>query len=404
LQQTAQTATLRGVLRHEAAGGIALFTAAVVALLLSNSPLTDAYNALLGIPISVRIGSVSIDKPLLLWINDGLMAIFFFLIGLELKREVLAGHLSSLRRATLPLFAAAGGMAVPAALYASINAGYPDGLRGWAIPAATDIAFAVGTLALLGSRVPASCKIFLLALAIADDLGAIIIIAMFYANDLSTAALGLAAIGGVVLIGLNRAGVRYFGPYIIVGIFMWACVLKSGVHATLAGVALALTIPLQQDGDNSSPPTSMLERAEHALKPWVTFGIAPLFAFANAGVSLTGLKLQSALTPIPLGIAAGLFFGKQLGIFSAAWIAVKLDLAEMPQAANWRHIYGVAVLGGIGFTMSLFIGNLAFPDPSYAAAVRIGVLVGSAASALLGFAILRWSMPEADHPTNSSRR
>jgi Na+:H+ antiporter, NhaA family len=372
-------------LRHETAGGIALLAAAIAALLLSNSPLAWVYDALLRTPVSVRIGAFSIDKPLLLWINDGLMAIFFFLIGLEVKREVLVGDLSSVRRAILPLIAAVGGMAVPAVIYALVNAGNPVGLRGWAIPAATDIAFAVGVLALLGSRVPASLKIFLLALAIADDLGAIIIIAMFYAHDLAPTALALALAGGAVLFCLNRAGVRSFAPYVIVGIFMWACVLKSGVHATLAGVALAFAIPLRNDDEGPS----MLERAENALEPWVHFCIAPIFAFANAGVSLAGFKLNSVLAPIPLGIAAGLFLGKQIGIFASTWMAVKLGIGEMPQGATWRQVYGVAVLGGIGFTMSLFIGTLAFPDPSYAVGIRIGVLVGSIASAVLGYALLR---------------
>jgi Na+:H+ antiporter, NhaA family len=374
-------------LRHEAAAGIVLLAAAVVALLLSNSPLAWAYDTLLHTPVSVRIGAFTIDKPLLLWINDGLMAVFFFLIGLEVKREVLVGDLSSVRRAILPLIAAVGGMAAPAVVYMLINAGNSVGLRGWAIPAATDIAFAVGVLALLGSRVPASLKIFLLALAIADDLGAIIIIALFYAHDLAPAALGLALAGGTVLFGLNRAGVRSFAPYMIVGVFMWACVLKSGVHATLAGVALAFAIPLRADGESSS----MLERAENELEPWVHFGIAPIFAFANAGVSLAGFTLSSIAAPIPLGIAAGLFLGKQIGIFASTWLTVKLGIGEMPQGASWQQVYGVAVLGGIGFTMSLFIGTLAFPDPSYAVAVRVGVLVGSISSAVLGYAVLRFS-------------
>ena len=378
-------------LRHEAAGGIVLLAAALVALLLSNSPLVWAYDALLHTPVSVRIGTLSIDKPLLLWINDGLMAIFFFLIGLEVKREVLIGDLSSVRRAILPLIAAVGGMVVPAVIYAVINAGSPVDLRGWAIPVATDIAFAVGVLALVGSRVPPSLKIFLLALAIADDLGAIIIIALFYAHDLAPAALALALTGAVVLFGLNRTGVRSFAPYMIVGVFMWACVLKSGVHATLAGVALAFAIPLRNDGEGPS----MLKRAENALKPWVHFGVAPIFAFANAGVSLVGFALNSVVAPIPLGIAAGLFLGKQIGIFASTWLAVKLGICELPQGASWRQIYGVAVLSGIGFTMSLFIGTLAFPDPSYAAAVRVGVLVGSITSAVLGYAVLRYSASTA---------
>jgi Na+:H+ antiporter, NhaA family len=384
-------------LRHEAAGGIVLLAAAVVALLLSNSPLAWLYDALLDTPVSIRVGDLGLDKPLLLWINDGLMAIFFFLIGLEVKREVLAGDLSSRRSAMLPVIAAIGGMAVPAIVYILINAGNPAGLRGWAIPAATDIAFAVGVLALVGSRVPASLKIFLLALAIIDDLLAIVIIAVFYAHDLSLAALGLAGSGAAVLVALNRAGVRSFAPYVIVGVAMWACVLKSGVHATLAGVALALAIPITSARDSPS----MLERAEHALEPWVHFGIAPIFAFANAGVSLAGIGVASMLSPIPLGIAAGLFIGKQLGIFASTWLAVKAGLGAMPAGATWRHLYGVSLLGGIGFTMSLFIGTLAFPDPASAAQVRIGVLVGSLASALLGYAVLYWAPPAAAEPARA---
>jgi Na+:H+ antiporter, NhaA family len=374
-------------LQHEAAAGIVLLAAAAAALLLSNSPLAWAYDGLLHTPVSVRIGDFAIDKPLLLWINDGLMAIFFFLVGLAVKREVLFGNLSSIGRALLPLIAAVGGMAVPAAIYVLINIGSVVGLRGWAIPAATDIAFALGVLALLGWRVPASLRIFLLALAIADDLGAIVIIALFYAHDLAPAALGIAVVGAGILFGLNRSGVRSFAPYVIVGVFMWACVVKSGVHATLTGVALALAIPTTSNGQTPS----MLEWAENALGSWVHFGVLPLFAFANAGVSLAGFTFGSMITPIPLGIAAGLFLGKQIGIFSSAWVAVKLGVADMPHRASWRQVYGIAVLGGIGFTMSLFIGTLAFPDPSYAASVRVGVLVGSISSALLGYAVLHWS-------------
>ena len=326
------------------------------------------------------------------------MAIFFFLVGLEVKREILVGDLSSLRRALLPLIAAVGGMAAPAMVYVLINGANPDGLKGWAIPAATDIAFVVGVLAVLGSRVPASLKVFLLALAIVDDLLAIVIIAVFYAHDLALPALGLASVGAVVLFVLNRSGVRSFGPYVIVGVLMWACVLKSGVHATLAGVALALAIPVESDDDTPS----MLERAEMALGPWVHFGVAPIFAFANAGVSLSGVTWAAMLAPIPLGIAAGLFLGKQIGIFGSTWIAVKLGCGDMPKGATWRQVYGVALLGGIGFTMSLFIGTLAFPEPSYAAAVRVGVLVGSLASAVVGIAVL-WRSPGATTPADVAR-
>ncbi len=380
-----RSSRLAALLHHEAAGGVILLAAALLALVISNSPLAWAYEALLDTPASIRIGKLALDKPLLLWINDGLMAIFFFHIGLEVKRELLVGSLSSARRALLPMIAAGGGMAVPALVYALINRGDANALQGWAIPAATDIAFAVGVLALLGSRIPPSLKVFLLALAIADDLGAIVIIAVFYAHDLAPLALGLGLAGLAALVALNRAGVKTLAPYIVMGLFMWACVLKSGVHATLAGVALAFAIPLNGDASNASP----LDRAEAAVAPWVHFAIAPIFAFANAGVSLQGLNAGSMLGGIPLGIAAGLFIGKQLGIFASAWAAVKLGVGEMPQGATWLQIYGTAVLGGIGFTMSLFIGTLAFPDPSYALPVRVGVLAGSLASGLLGYAVLR---------------
>lgn len=380
-------------LKHEAAGGVVLLVAAVLALLLNNSPLSWLYDGLLATPVTLRIGAFAIDKPLLLWINDGLMAFFFFLVGLELKRELMIGDLSSMRRALLPMIAAIGGMAVPAVVYLMINAGNPAGLRGWAIPAATDIAFAVGVLALLGPRIPASLKVFLLALAIIDDLGAIIIIALFYAHELSPVALLLAGVGVAALFAMNRFGVRTFMPYVIVGVIMWACVLKSGVHATLAGVALALAIPLDGETDGES----MLERAEHGVANWVKFGVAPIFAFANAGVSLAGITLATALGPIPLGIAAGLFIGKQLGIFASTWAAVRLGIGDLPPGATWTQVYGVAILGGIGFTMSLFIGTLAFPDPALAAPVRVGVLLGSLASAFLGYAVLAWAARVA-HP------
>lgn len=382
---TADSGKPIGFLEHEAAGGIVLLAAAVVALLLNNSPLAWMYDGLLETPVTLRIGAFAIDKPLLLWINDGLMAIFFFLVGLELKRELLAGDLSSPRKAMLPAIAAAGGMAVPAVVYLLINSRNPGGLNGWAIPAATDIAFAVGVLALLGSRVPAALKVFLLALAIIDDLGAIVIIAVFYAHGLAPLALGLAGVAIAVLFAMNRLGVRTFAPYVIVGIVMWACVLKSGVHATLAGVALALAIPLDREADGGS----MLERAEHGVAPWVKFGVAPIFAFANAGVSLAGITFATAFGPVPLGIAAGLFLGKQAGIFASTWVAVRLGVGDLPAGATWTQVYGVAILGGIGFTMSLFIGTLAFQDPAFAAPVRVGVLLGSLASAFAGYAILK---------------
>jgi len=382
--------------RHEAAGGMMLIVAAVLALFLANSPLAWLYDGFLGTPVKIQVGALKIDKPLLLWINDGLMAVFFFLVGLEIKRELLVGELSSVKRAALPAIAALGGMAAPALIYSLVNSSDPIGLRGWAIPAATDIAFAVGVLALLGSAVPLSLKVFLLALAIIDDLGAIIIIAIFYTTELSTLALTLAAVGLVVLAVMNRMGVARVAPYTIVGIFIWMCVLKSGVHATLAGVATALAIPLTGGSQSESeleaggPSTvGLLESLEHKLHPWVTYLIVPLFAFANAGVSLSGVTFAKLLGNVPLGIVLGLFIGKPLGIFGFTWAAVKLGIAERPDGATWIQIFGVAALGGIGFTMSLFIGMLAFPDPAYAADIRIGVLVGSLLSASLGYVILK---------------
>jgi len=382
---------LKGALaffHHEAAGGLVLVVAALAALLASNSPLERLYDGFLDTPVGVRVGPLGIDKPLLLWINDGLMAIFFFLVGLEIKRELLRGELSTFGQAALPAVAAAGGMIVPAVIYIAINTGDPDALRGWAIAAATDIAFAVGVLALLGPRIPTSLKIFLLALAILDDLGAIIIIAFFYTEHLSGVSLALAAAGIAILWMLNARGVARLAPYVLTGIFIWVCVLKSGVHATLAGVVVALAIPLT--GKSEDEP-SLLEQLEEGLHPWVAFAVLPLFAFANAGVSLQGLSPERLLEPIPLGIAAGLFVGKAVGIFGATWIAVMGGVSAKPEGATWLQILGVAMLGGIGFTMSLFIGMLAFPDPAQAAQLRLGVLAGSLISAVAGYLVLRAS-------------
>ncbi len=373
-------------IHHEAAGGVLLLAAAVIALFLDNSRLSPLYDALLDTPVAIRVGALSLDKPLLLWINDGLMAIFFFLVGLEIKKEMLAGALSSRQQAALPIIAALGGMAVPAMVYALINIGDAAALRGWAIPAATDIAFALGVLALLGSRVPPALKVFLLALAIIDDLGAIVIIALFYTAKLSLLALALAAAGIVTLALLNASGVTRLAPYVLVGIFIWVCVLKSGVHATLAGVVVALAIPLRAEGQ---APYSPLESVRTALHPWVTFLVTPLFAFANAGVSLDGFTLAKLFAPIPLGIALGLFVGKQMGIFGASYLAVKSGLARMPEGATWSQLYAVAIIAGIGFTMSLFIGMLAFDEAAFAADVRIGVLSGSLLSAAVGYVLMR---------------
>ena len=359
---------------------------AAFALIANNSPLSGFYSSFLSTPVEIQFGAFEIAKPLLLWINDGLMAIFFFLVGLEIKREVLEGELSSMDKASLPIFAAIGGVVFPALVFLYFNYSDPIFVQGWAIPAATDIAFALGILALVGSRAPVSLKILLLAVAIIDDLVAIIIIALFYTQDLSLVALAYGGLGVLGLIILNRIGTMRITPYALIGLFIWACVLKSGVHATLAGVVTALAIPLRaKDPNNSSP----LHRAEHGLHIWVAFLILPLFAFANAGVSLAGITLSDLLAPLPLGIALGLFLGKQIGVFCLSWIAVKLGLAKLPTGATWPQVYGIACLTGVGFTMSLFIGTLAFEGDETLNAVRLGVLMGSIASGVLGFTLLR---------------
>lgn len=378
---------VRDFLKWESAGSVVLLAAALLAMLLSNSAAAGLYQSLLDLPFSVTLGSVGLTKPLLLWINDGLMAIFFFLVGLEIKREVLEGELSNLSQLALPGLAALGGMVVPALIFVAFNWPHPGNLAGWAIPAATDIAFAVGILGLVGTRAPLSLKIFLLALAILDDLGAIVIIAIFFTADLSLLSLGLAGIAILVLVLLNRCNVQSLAAYVLVGIVLWVCVLKSGVHATLAGVVLAFAIPLR---DPKQPDQSLLRRCEHALHPWVSFAIMPIFAFANAGVSLKGLGVSQLLDPLALGIGGGLFLGKQIGVFAMTWLCVATGLGKLPQGATWLQAYGLACLTGIGFTMSLFIGNLAFPDPSKASEVRLGVLGGSILSAVLGFVILRY--------------
>ncbi|HYH20425.1 MAG TPA: Na+/H+ antiporter NhaA [Azospirillum sp.] len=386
---------VRGFLRTEAAAGAVLMVTAAVAMLWANSPAAAAYEGFLHLHIGVHIGGLGLDKPLHFWINDALMTVFFLLVGLEIKREAMEGELSTPARAALPGIAALGGMAAPALVYVLLNYETPQTLHGWAIPAATDIAFAVGVLALLGSRAPQSLRIFLLALAIMDDLGAILIIAIFYSTDLNATALGFAAVTGLALGWLTLIGVRRLLPYMVLGVILWVCVLMSGVHATLAGVALAFAIPLKAlDGE---PHTRVpLHRLERALHPWVAYGIMPLFALANAGVPLEGVTIASFAEPVPLGIALGLFFGKQVGVMGATWAAVHLRLAPMPVGTTWAQFYGVAVLTGIGFTMSLFIGALAFADPQHAVAVRLGVLTGSIASALVGYAVLRLTV--VPHP------
>jgi len=378
---------IRDFLKMEDSGGIVLVVAAILAMIFANSGLGGVYSGFLDTPVAVKVGALEIAKPLLLWINDGLMAIFFLLVGLEIKREVLVGELSTRDQIILPTVAAIGGMAAPAAIYVLFNLGDPEAMNGWAIPAATDIAFALGVLALLGSRVPLALKVFLTALAIIDDLGAIVIIALFYTADLSLVSL---AFGGVFLAGLialNILGVTKMAFYWLLGVGLWICVLKSGVHATLAGVAIALCVPLKAGGKEP------LYDVEHSLHSWVAFGILPLFAFANAGVNLTGLSLDDFLGPIPLGIALGLFLGKQIGVVGLSYLAVKAGLAKLPNAITWAGFYGVALLAGIGFTMSLFIGTLAFTGQGYAADVRLGVLGGSILSGLVGFLVLYFTLP-----------
>ncbi len=376
-------------LRLESAGGILLVAAAVLALVFANTPLVTAYDWILKLPVTVSIGQFGLSKPLLLWINDGLMAIFFLLVGLEIKREALEGELSSRDQILLPAVAASFGLAVPALLYFWLNQDNGDALNGWAIPTATDIAFALGVLALLGSRVPLALKVFLTAIAIIDDIAAILIIAVFYSDDLSASALVMALIGLTVMIVLNKRGVTRIGAYAVPGILMWVFMVKSGVHATLAGVLMALCIPLRaKDEDGHSPARHL----EHSLHPWVAFGILPLFAFANAGVPFDGLSFADLLTPVPLGIMIGLFVGKQVGVFLATWLTVALGLAKRPAGTSWMQIYGASVLCGIGFTMSLFIGTLAFEhgEFNFAAQVRLGVLGGSILSAILGYLVLRF--------------
>ncbi|KIF57510.1 MULTISPECIES: Na+/H+ antiporter NhaA [Pseudomonas] len=369
----------------EAASGLLLIAAAILALIINNSPLSWLYNGLLDTPVVAQIGALKIAKPLLLWINDGLMALFFLLIGLEVKREVLDGQLSKPSQIVLPGAAAIGGMLVPALIYWFLNRDNPAALDGWAIPTATDIAFALGVLALLGKRVPVSLKLFLMTLAIIDDLGAIVIIAIFYSGELSTLSLGLAAACITALVAMNRLGVVKLGPYMIIGLILWVCVLKSGVHATLAGVTLAFCIPLRTKNAEPSPLLTL----EHALHPWVAYGILPLFAFANAGLSLTGVTAESFTHHVPMGIAVGLLLGKTLGVFGLTWLAVKIGIAALPQGANWGQVLGVAILCGIGFTMSLFVGSLAFvPGASeYAGMDRMGILTGSVFAALIGYAV-----------------
>jgi NhaA family Na+:H+ antiporter len=390
---------LKNFLRLESSAGVLLVIATIGALLIVNSPLQSLYERFLDVPLVIAVGDLVVDKPLLLWINDGLMALFFFLIGLEVKREILEGQLSSRDQLVLPGLGALGGFMLPAAIYAVFNWGNPETIDGWAIPAATDIAFALGVLMLLGNRVPIGLKMFLTSIAIFDDIAAIVIIALFYTENLSLLALigGLAGI--TTLVVLNRLGVTRIAVYAVIGMIVWLCVLKSGVHATLAGFAVACTVPLRGKSDEPSP----LRHLEHALHPWVAYLILPLFAFANAGVPFAGIDPEVVFGTVSMGIALGLFLGKQLGVFGVVWLAVKMKLARLPEGSTWVSIYGVALLTGIGFTMSLFIGSLAFEHGSFdqLAATRIGVLTGSIISATAGYFLLRRSL-SSEHADNGN--
>lgn len=385
------TSAIRDFMRLESAGGILLLAAAVLAMLVANSPLAYIYDALLNTTVAVQVGALSIDKPLLLWVNDGLMAVFFFLIGLEIKREVMEGELSSFSQVVLPGMGALGGMAVPAAIYAWMNWGDPVALDGWAIPVATDIAFALALLGVFGSRVPTALKVFLLTLAIFDDLAAIVIIALFYSGDLSVSALIVGILALLIAIAMNRLGVTRTSSYILLGVVLWIAVLKSGVHATLAGVLIAFCVPMR-DAQGESPLCDL----EHDLHGPVAYAILPVFAFANAGLSLAGMSIENLTNPVTAGVAAGLVIGKPVGILAFVWLATSLRIAKLPMNVNWTQLLGVAFACGIGFTMSLFIAGLAFEHGSgdYYGGDRLGILVGSILSAIAAYALLHASLPK----------
>ncbi|MCJ8338272.1 MAG: Na+/H+ antiporter NhaA [Pseudomonadales bacterium] len=394
---------IKDFIDNESSSGVILIGVTILALILSNSALSGIYESFLHIPVEIRFGSLSIDKSLYHWVNDGLMAIFFLLIGLEVKREILQGHLSSVSQIALPGIAAIGGMVVPAAVYLYFNADSDVAVNGWAIPTATDIAFALGILSMLGKRVPVSLKIFLMALAIIDDLGAIVIIAIFYTSELSTLSISVAAAALSVLIILNLLGVSKKAAFFVVGAVLWVSVLKSGVHATLAGVALAFTIPLSAiDEDNR--PVSPLKEIEHSLHFWVAFFILPLFAFVNAGVNFQQISISQMSGAVPMGIILGLFVGKQVGVFGFSWLAIKLKIAKLPEGSSWMQLYGVSLLTGIGFTMSLFIVSLAFEDDSlFQYTDKLAILVGSLLSGVLGYAVLRMAKSTKSTKSNSSQ-
>jgi len=383
---------IRAFMKLESSGGLVLMAAMVLAMAVKNSPLSSSYQALLLLEGEIRLGGLSIQKPLLLWVNDFWMAIFFFLVGMEIKREWIEGHLSDRSQIALPAIAALGGIAVPASIYAAFNWNDPVALQAWAVPTATDIAFALGVLAILGSRVPVGLKVFLMTLAVLDDLAAIVVIAVLYTSQLSLSSLLLAAVAIAALVILNRTGVVRIAAYVLVGMALWVFVLKSGVHATLAGVALAMAIPGKARSPDEVPP---LRHLIHTLHPWVAFGILPAFAFVNAGIDFGELKWERVLGSVPVGIVLGLFLGKPIGVFVFSWVAIKLGIARLPERSSWLQLYGVATLCGIGFTMSLFIGSLAFESggAGYARPDRFAIVAGSLLSGVLGYLILRIAKP-----------
>ncbi|WP_261841472.1 Na+/H+ antiporter NhaA [Aliamphritea ceti] len=395
--------TLRKFLQREAAGGILLMFATAVALVIANSPLAEYYDLLIHLIAGVSLGNFSIEKPLLLWINDGLMAVFFFLVGLELKREILEGELAKPSLVALPFAGAVGGMLVPALIYLSFTSSSPEFTAGWAIPAATDIAFALGVLALLGKSVPASIKLFLVTLAIIDDIGAILIIAVFYTESIDPVALAVVAGCVVLLCALNYRGISDIPAYMVVGLILWTALLKSGVHATLAGVVLAFFIPMRDSKNRRHSPVRHLE---HSLHPTVAFMILPVFAFANAGLNLSTISIESLMHPVTLGIAAGLFVGKQVGVFGFSYLVVRFTRIELPKGMDLLSLYGVSILCGVGFTMSLFIGSLAFEESGINMLIdeRLGILLASVLSAITGFLVIKLAMRRSKVAKSEERR
>ena len=392
--------SIKKFFQMESAAGILLFFAAILAMLMANSPLAPYYNLLLDTPVAIQVGALEVAKPLLLWINDGLMAVFFLLVGLELKRELIDGELSDKKNIILPGVGAVGGMLVPALVFFWFNKDDPNALQGWAIPAATDIAFALGVLKVLGPRVPTSLKIFLTSLAIFDDIGAILVIAFFYTSQISMVSLLVVGLCLPVLYYINKKGIEATSTYIFFGVIMWVAMLKSGVHATLTGVLLAMFIPMKS---KQNPDFSPLKTLEHNLHSVVAYIILPVFAFANAGISLSGVGIEQLMHPVPLGIAMGLVVGKQLGIFSLCWLAIKLKLAKLPEHSNLMSLYGISALCGIGFTMSLFIGSLAYEETQFDMIFdeRLGIIVGSLISALIGFFVIKSQLKKFPEPKDS---